>query len=301
MRAIPCYHLTHMPTVTKRDEIIRMRWKAFLTPLVGRGRLVTVSKLGAKLAELTDRDGDLRADVYAYLDGRQTVSADRAFFVGEALRECGITWSSGYAGLLGAGRFADAAGVLGHLASSGVGGAEAAAMTFGLATPLVDFLADRGATDRGGLTIDGHARATEFVRNRLAYATSSASAVSAFETWTRQRERGLDDEIAEAVKIFDISSNSLGQTAGLAMIASWLLKRFPKNASHILPPPLAEFMLGAFVEREPKSDISGPFAAIEQSAKSTAYAEMLAAMFDLSAAAGPALSTLPSKTARRKH
>lgn len=70
-------------------------WQRFLSSLVGRGKQVSVAELDAALKELTGREGDARGELYAYLEGEQAIGAKRAFSVGEALRKCGVKWSSG--------------------------------------------------------------------------------------------------------------------------------------------------------------------------------------------------------------
>jgi hypothetical protein len=80
------------------------QWRQFLDPLVGRNRPVSVARLDEALRELTGRDGDARNEIYAYLKAQQKVGAKRAFWIGEALRECGIPWSSGVIALAAAGQ-----------------------------------------------------------------------------------------------------------------------------------------------------------------------------------------------------
>jgi hypothetical protein len=72
---------------------------------VGKDRPVSVARLDEAVQNLTDREGDARGEIYAYLSARQKVGAKRAFWIGEALRECGVAWSSGPIAL----------GVAGHL------------------------------------------------------------------------------------------------------------------------------------------------------------------------------------------
>jgi hypothetical protein len=79
------------------------RWQRFLEPLVGQDRPVSVAQLDGALQNLTDRAGDARGEIYAYLAARQRVGAKRAFWIGEALRECSIKWSSGGVALAAAG------------------------------------------------------------------------------------------------------------------------------------------------------------------------------------------------------
>jgi hypothetical protein len=83
----------------------RARWAAFLAPLVGAGTQVSVRALDDALATQTGRDGDARGELYAYLKGTQTVRPLRAFYVGEALRSCGVPWASGIVALWAAGHF----------------------------------------------------------------------------------------------------------------------------------------------------------------------------------------------------
>lgn len=79
------------------------QWRRFLEPLVGRNRAVSVAQLDEAIQELTPRKGDARNEIYAYLKAEQKVGAKRAFWIGEALRECGIAWSSGVISLATAG------------------------------------------------------------------------------------------------------------------------------------------------------------------------------------------------------
>lgn len=78
------------------------RWQRFLAPLVGHDGPVSVAQLDGALQKLTDRAGDARGEIYAYLAARQRVGAKRAFWIGEALRECDIKWSSGIIALAAA-------------------------------------------------------------------------------------------------------------------------------------------------------------------------------------------------------
>ena len=121
---------------------MRKRWKAFLEPLVGRDRKVSIAKLGVELAELTCHTGDLRADIYAYLAGTQTVTPERAFFVGEALRskelrEAKVEWSSGPIALYAVGYLADFVKVVANIASVATNAdALDTAVSLALLTPL---------------------------------------------------------------------------------------------------------------------------------------------------------------------
>jgi hypothetical protein len=96
-------------------------WQRFLEPLVGRERPVSVARLDSALRDLTGREGDARGEIYAYLRAQQKVGAQRAFFIGEALRECGITWSSGPIALASACLFADLVALFALLSKHGEG------------------------------------------------------------------------------------------------------------------------------------------------------------------------------------
>ena len=89
--------------MTDQRDLIREAkngpWQRFLQALVGRNRPVSVEQLDHELSELTRRKGDARGEIYAYLSARQRVGVNRAFWIGEALRECGVGWSSGVIGL----------------------------------------------------------------------------------------------------------------------------------------------------------------------------------------------------------
>ena len=102
--------------------MIRSRWAAFLKPLVGsQDGQVPVAALDSQLAELTHREGDARGELYAYLKGTQTVGAVRAYSIGEALRACGIGWSTGMGALWAAGLLGDYARAIMCLAQASPG------------------------------------------------------------------------------------------------------------------------------------------------------------------------------------
>jgi len=97
------------------------QWQRFLDPLVGRDRPVSVAQLDEALRELTQREGDARNEIYAYLKAAQKVGAKRAFWIGEALRECGIAWSSGVVALAVAGHFKELVALFALLSLGGQG------------------------------------------------------------------------------------------------------------------------------------------------------------------------------------
>jgi len=88
-----------MPKLTAHDKAVRGRWKALLTPLVGRQRAVSIPSLEETLNRIAGRYGDNRAELYAYLKGSQTPRPQRVFEIGEALRACGVSWASGFLAL----------------------------------------------------------------------------------------------------------------------------------------------------------------------------------------------------------
>jgi hypothetical protein len=111
-----------------KDQIVRHgRWRRFLEPLVGRDRPVSVAKLDQALSDLTRREGDARNELYAYLKGQQTVGAKRAFFIGEALRKCGIDWSCGVIALTSSGHFRELVALFAVLTTQGEEAGERAA------------------------------------------------------------------------------------------------------------------------------------------------------------------------------
>ena len=108
-----------------RAELDRWRlqpWRSFLEPLVGREKPVPVARLDDELRKLTGREGDARGEIYAYLRAKQAVRANRAFWIGEALRECGIGWSSGPLALAAAGRYEEFVALLALLSAQGDSG-----------------------------------------------------------------------------------------------------------------------------------------------------------------------------------
>ncbi len=104
------------------------RWQRFLEPLVGQDRPVSVAQLDGALQNLTDRAGDARGEIYAYLAARQRVGAKRAFWIGEALRECSIKWSSGVVALASAGHLKELVALIALLTLRTDGEKECAAL-----------------------------------------------------------------------------------------------------------------------------------------------------------------------------
>jgi hypothetical protein len=95
------------------------QWQRFLEPLVGLNRPVSVARLDETIRKLTLREGDARNEIYAYLKAQQRVGAKRAFWIGEALRECGIAWCSGVIGLAMAGHLKELTALFAWLSQSG--------------------------------------------------------------------------------------------------------------------------------------------------------------------------------------
>jgi hypothetical protein len=89
---------------------------------------VSVAELDAALKELTGREGDARGEIYAYLVAKQTIGAKRAFSVGEALRKCGVKWSSGIVCLAIADHLKELVALFALLAVQGRGDAVRAAL-----------------------------------------------------------------------------------------------------------------------------------------------------------------------------
>jgi hypothetical protein len=78
-----------------------------------------VARLDEAIRKLTFREGDARNEIYAYLKAQQKVGAKRAFWIGEALRECGIAWSSGVIGLAMAGHLKELTALFAYLSLFG--------------------------------------------------------------------------------------------------------------------------------------------------------------------------------------
>jgi hypothetical protein len=111
------------------DRFARNRpWQRFLSSLVGLGLQVSVAELDAALKELTGREGDARGEIYAYLVAKQTIGAKRTFSVGEALRKCGVKWSSGVVCLAIADHLKELVALFALLAVQGRGDAVRAAL-----------------------------------------------------------------------------------------------------------------------------------------------------------------------------
>jgi hypothetical protein len=64
---------------------------------------VSIQKLSTEIDRIVGRGGDNRAELYAYIRGKQTPRVERVFEAGEALRACGVTWASGPLALYAAG------------------------------------------------------------------------------------------------------------------------------------------------------------------------------------------------------
>lgn len=97
----------------------KARWARFLTGVVGESRAVSVAALDQTLKGTTDRKGDARGEIYAYLRARQIAYKVRAFGIGEALRECGVAWASGALALFAAGHLSEFVYALADLARRG--------------------------------------------------------------------------------------------------------------------------------------------------------------------------------------
>ncbi len=91
--------------VTAQDRTVRTRWASFLSPVVGTEAGVSVAALSRAISASVARSGDAGWQVRDWLDGDRTVSPRLAFETGEALRACGIGWSTGFGALWGAGYF----------------------------------------------------------------------------------------------------------------------------------------------------------------------------------------------------
>jgi hypothetical protein len=91
--------------VTTQDRTVRTRWASFLSPIVGTDPGISVAALSQSISANLARNGDAGWQVRDWLDGDRTVSPRLAFETGEALRACGIRWSTGFGALWGAGYF----------------------------------------------------------------------------------------------------------------------------------------------------------------------------------------------------
>jgi hypothetical protein len=141
-------------------------WRSFLEPLVGKEPRVSVAVLDGKLQELTDREGDARGEIYAYLRGEQAVGPHRAFWIGEALRECGVGWSSGVISLAQAGHLRELVALLAMLSTPSEG-LEALAVIFAAACAILTCREDGG--DKELVTLQRE------TRERLPHFTTKSS------------------------------------------------------------------------------------------------------------------------------
>ena len=131
-----------------------------------------MARLDEALRNLTHREGDARGEIYAYLRGEQKVGPQRAFFIGEALRECGIAWSSGPIALAAAGHFVDLVALLVLLIADGEGEETRAAILAAACAVMTCY--DSGDAELAALQ--------NVTRERLA-ASSIASGDCVRETW----------------------------------------------------------------------------------------------------------------------
>jgi len=92
-------------SVTAQDRTVRTRWASFLNPIVGADPGVSVAALAQAISARIARSGDAGWQVRDWLDGDRTVSPRLAFETGEALRACGVGWSTGFGALWSAGYF----------------------------------------------------------------------------------------------------------------------------------------------------------------------------------------------------
>ncbi len=89
--------------VTARDRTVRTRWASFLSALVGDGRPIAATALAKAINANRGRQGDATWQIWEWLEAERTVSPPLAFDAGEALRACGIGWSTGLGALWAAG------------------------------------------------------------------------------------------------------------------------------------------------------------------------------------------------------
>jgi hypothetical protein len=117
----------YMQNLSQRERV-KKRWSSFLKACrltTGRGGGLT--RLDGLLKKIPNRSGSYRSgraedELSKYLDGGRAVKAERAFQIGEALREFEIdgkrcAWCSGPVGLYAAGLLGDFVGLLGALAA----------------------------------------------------------------------------------------------------------------------------------------------------------------------------------------
>ncbi len=91
--------------ITSEEKTRRLLWSRFLGTLVGAGRPVSILKLKNRCAGILNTTGDGRGELYAYLKGTQTIGERKAFHIGSALHDLGITWCSGTTTLWASGHF----------------------------------------------------------------------------------------------------------------------------------------------------------------------------------------------------
>jgi len=96
--------------LTKKDDVIRARWAAWLSGHLAPNTRVKLLQLDRVLGETLK--GDHRGAIHAYKRGERTPSAQTVFEVGEALSKLKVPLTSGLVALYAAGYFAEAIDVL---------------------------------------------------------------------------------------------------------------------------------------------------------------------------------------------
>ena len=186
--------------VTKRDHLTRTQWAEFLEPLIGDERPISALSLAKAMSAFDHRRGDATWQVYDWLEGERTVTADRAFYAGEALRELGVAWCSGAIGLYAAGYLKEFYCVIGVALCRGAD-PELAALLYHARTAVRRDWPDSGWFN--GNPASRREKQVQYARKALAAATDPCGALSA--AWQTvqagSEERHLSDAFKGARKI----------------------------------------------------------------------------------------------------
>ena len=226
---------------TARDVLIQSRWRLFLEPIVGSSRAISVAALDNALKQRYARKGDGRTAIYAYLKGTSTVSAEKAFGIGEALRDCGVGWCSGPIALHGAGYLGEFVRVLARLAPSDSPKIRLLAPALGAFGPLANYNVASAAWIES-LTEVGYQVDTwrDFARERLAQYTAEVLEGTFDRAFSALRVASDEwlDSLAESA---DVASHGYAERALAGALEEWAIEVAPSG----LTDPLRGLLAGA--------------------------------------------------------
>ena len=229
---------------TTRDGLIQSRWRLFLEPIVGSARAVPVAALDDALKQRYARKGDGRSAIYSYLRGTSTVSAEKAFGIGEALRDCGVAWCSGPIALHGAGYLGEFVRLLARLAPSDSPEIRLLAPALGAFGPIANYHVASPAWIESltevGYRVDMW---RDFAREHLAQYTAEVGEGTFDRAFSAPRVSSDEwlDRLAESA---DVASHGYAERALTGALEEWAIEAAPSG----LTGPLRGLLAGAAIE-----------------------------------------------------